>query len=59
MSDTLSTTTSLLAEKLVEDIGKPVELEGSLSCLRNFSLMCYDSCSADCGSSKKNIGHQE
>jgi len=53
----LSTTTSLLAEKLVEDIGKPIELHGTLSCFTNFGMMCVDSCSADCGGNKKNIGY--
>jgi len=60
MSDgALTTTTSLLAERLVEDIGKPIQLEGTLSCFKNFSLMCNDSCAADCGANKKHIGYQE
>ena len=49
----MSTTTSLLAEKVVENIGKPKESTGCGKCCKNFGLFCTESCAADCSSSSK------
>ena len=59
LSGAISTTTSLLAEKLVENIGGPKEPAGSFKCCKNLNMFCLESCVADCKRSGEDVGYQE
>lgn len=58
-TDAASTTTSVLAEQVVEQIGGRKELTGRARCCRNFALFCRAGCAADCCTKADQIGHQE
>lgn len=57
LSGAISTTTSLLAERLVENIGGPKEVGGSFRCCKNFKLFCLESCVADCKAGSDDVGY--
>lgn len=58
-NNAVSTTTSFLAEKIIDDIGGPQEVNGALRCFKNFGFFCQDSCVAECSRAKDTIGYQE
>ena len=49
--EAVSHTTSILADKLVDEIGGPKQVEGKLQCFKNLNTFCLDSCIADCSKS--------
>lgn len=59
LNDNMSSTTSLLAEKVVEQIGGPKQVTGVGSCFKNISIFCTDSCVADCRPNSGTVGFQE
>ena len=58
-ADTFSTTTSLLAEKVVDQIGRRQEATGWASCCKNFSNFFSATIKADCCMKDDNVGYQE
>lgn len=56
MSDTQSITTSLLAERVVEQIGRRKEPTGSVKILKNLKMFCGDSLTADCCQKNTAVG---
>ena len=59
VNDNMSTTTSLLAERVVEDIGGPKRITGFGKCFKNCGVFCIDSCAADCSNGSIKVGYQE
>ena len=59
MYDNQSSTTSLMAEKVVEKIGKRREATGLFRWCKNFKLFCGATMEADCCIKDNKIGYQE